>query len=164
VVGGQLAAEELGLAGDAKSGAFLGVLSTRSKLAHLLLMRQHNRVLPPGPELKHQGRPALKANSSNPTVKPGRGSYRVPAFATMARRVVGPPSSREATLTPVMSVGSYEATGDATAANPRCASFAAPWRRRASWLPLVRAGLQIMVGGAVCRQLTLLSCLRQHSA
>ena len=97
----------------------------------------------------------MKANSSNPTARPGRGSYRVPAFATMARRVVGPPSSRAATLTPVMSVASYDADVDAADANPRCASFAAPRRRRASWLPLVRAGLQIMVGGAGCRQLTL---------
>jgi hypothetical protein len=42
VIRAQLAAEELGLAGDAESGALLGVLRARSKLAHLLTSRTNN--------------------------------------------------------------------------------------------------------------------------
>lgn len=141
VIRAQLATEQLGLANDAQSGpsfcALQGDMQISSSVAGFA---RNNRKL-------GRWQPALKANSSNPTVRPGRGSYLVPALATMARRVVGPLSSREATLTPAMVVGSYDALGEATAANPRCASFAAPWRRRASWLPLVRAGLQIMVEG-----------------
>ena len=34
VIGGQLATQKFGLAGDAQSGAFLGVLKSRYKLAH----------------------------------------------------------------------------------------------------------------------------------
>lgn len=56
----QLAAEELGLAGDAESGAFLGVLRTRSKLAHLLLMRQQKLALPPNPPIEEPKRTCLE--------------------------------------------------------------------------------------------------------
>lgn len=70
--------------------------------------------------------------------------------------MVGPESSREATLTPAMVVGSYDAAGEAAAAKPRWAVFAAAGRRRASWLPLERADREIMVGGVDVVQLTVL--------
>lgn len=148
-----MAAEELGLAGDAEGGALLGVLSSGDKLAH----RAPDTRIPAHPRQSWgscSSRRALKANSSRPTVRPGRGSYRVPAFATTARRVTGPWSSLEATLRPAMVVGSYDAFSDAAAANPRCTVFAAPARRRACWLPLDRADREIMVGGGWCRRLT----------
>lgn len=157
MVCGQLTTEELGLAGDAEGGTFLGILKANIKLAHGPSAGRlgGSQAWPLWLDMRGYragtGR-ALKANSSRPTVRPGRGSYLVPAFATMARRVVGPLSSRAATLTPAMVVGSYDALGEAAAAaKPR-----APWRRMASWLPLDRAALQIMVWGvAVCRQLTI---------
>lgn len=44
--------------------------------------------------------PTLKANSSNPTVNPGKGWNRVPPLATIASLVVGPWASLEATFNP----------------------------------------------------------------
>ena len=49
-------------------------------------------------------------------------------------------------MTPAMVVGSYEAELEAAAANARRWARAQPCRRRASWLPLVTADLEIIVG------------------
>ena len=151
VVRGQLASQELGLSCDSEGGSFCGVLGPRRKISSC-------RVLVMTPQEAAAAR-TLNANSSSPTVRPGRGSYRVPALATMARRVTGPLSSLEATLTPATLVGSYdpevgEEESAAAAAKPRWESCAA-WRRKTAWLPLVRADREIMVRGGCCRQLTL---------
>ena len=54
-----MATEELGLAGDAERGAFLGVLATRSKLAHLVVMRRRSTTpavpCPPPPDCSTRG-------------------------------------------------------------------------------------------------------------
>lgn len=62
----------------------------------------------------------LKAKPSRPNVKPGRGWYRVPALATTASFVVGPWSSRAATLSPDTSEVSKVEVEAAEAKARRC--------------------------------------------
>lgn len=63
MVGSQLTSEQLGLSGDSQGGAFLGVLERRCKLAQL----------PKPISVGFVTKRTLKANSSRPAVRPGRG-------------------------------------------------------------------------------------------
>ena len=60
-----------------------------------------------------------KAKLARPSVRPGRGWYRVPAFATKASVVVGPAKSLLANLTPLASPDWYWKDPEAGAASPR---------------------------------------------
>lgn len=63
-------------------------------------------------------RRTLKAKPFRPTVKPGRGSYRVPALETRAKVVVGPGISLLANFTPAAVPVSYWKDPEAGAARP----------------------------------------------
>lgn len=60
-----------------------------------------------------------KAKLARPSVRPGSGWYRVPAFATRASVVVGPAKSLLANLTPLASPDWYWKEPEAGAASPR---------------------------------------------
>jgi hypothetical protein len=98
----------------------------------------------------------LKANCSNPTVRPGNGWYLVPALATTANLVVGPATSLLAVFTPPTSAVSYENEVDPeeTAARPRRfegAGLAQHCLRRASCAFLPIADREIIVRKGLVR-------------
>ena len=66
-----------------------------------------------------QRKQTLNENFSRPSENPGKGWYRVPAFATTARCVVGPGRSLLANFTPPASPVSYEKLPDAAEARQR---------------------------------------------
>ena len=71
----------------------------------------------------------LNENFSRPSENPGNGWYRVPAFATTARCVVGPGRSLLANLTPLASPVSYKKLPDAAVARQRLLlGLVRPWR------------------------------------
>lgn len=124
--------EELRLASDAEGRSSLGVLHGPGKLAQLAGFFQLPGFL------------TLNANSARPTVRPGRGWYRVPALATTASLVVGPWASREATLRPVTSEVSYDPV-DAAAAKVR--RWTRQERRAACCAVRARDDLEIIMEG-----------------
>jgi hypothetical protein len=73
----------------------------------------------PSPSRPMRGERTRKAKLARPSVRPGRGWYRVPAFATRASVVVGPAKSRLANLTPLASPDWYWKDPEAGAASPR---------------------------------------------
>ena len=91
-------------------------------------------------------RQTLKENFSRPSENPGNGWYRVPAFATTARCVVGPGRSLLANFTPPTSPVSYEKLPDAADARQRLLlHLVRHWRARC---PLrAKAALGIILAG-----------------
>lgn len=87
----------------------------------------------------------MKANSSNPTVRPGNGWYRVPALETTASFVVGPWASLEAILRPDMSDVSNAPAPAAAAKQWGRGRRALQDRQRVLWALLARIDLEIIV-------------------
>jgi hypothetical protein len=75
------------------------------------------------------------AKLASPSVRPGSGWYRVPAFATSASVVVGPAKSLLANFTPLDSPDWYWNEPDAGAASPRRWVWRRACWRAARWAP-----------------------------
>lgn len=124
VVGAQGGAQQLRLADDAQGGAALGGLRCKCTSVELPLQGADCRGGGGGDVMRTR-----KAKLARPSVRPGSGWKRVPAFATRASVVVGPAKSLLACLTPAASPDWYWKLPEAGAARPRRWGWrAACWR------------------------------------
>jgi len=123
----------------------LGILERRLIVSHTHSSVDHLSIAIP---------PTLKANCSNPAVRPGSDWYLVPALARTASFVVGPATSLLATLMPPTSAVSYEKEVDPEAVEARPRRVVGPAQhclRRASCAVLPIADREIIVRGRLVR-------------
>ena len=125
-------------------------MNTQTKQSVPLLLHRQMYGLERQLSCQNNKKQTLNENFSRPSEKPGNGWYRVPAFATTARCVVGPGRSLLANFTPPESPVSYEKLPDAAVARQRLLfDFICHCRARCPWR--AKAALWIILEGKESR-------------